>query len=252
MLKAANISKISFASLYKEQKSLSDFKSKSPSEWDKKANSFSDFKKHEIYVKEFLKRVNFKDCSSLLDFACGSGFLAQYSNLDDITLCDFSSKMLEIAKQNCPNAKIINGSFDDLNGSWDLVYASRCLDVLDLASALKTLLKVCNKRLYFTYKIDNSYIHEKIINALDLDINATPNYIYAANILHELGYFFTLDKISIKNENYYKDYESLKKSVEFSYKTLNPIQDEKLQKLFKNDKDLIKQELSWALFCVEK
>ncbi|MBZ7982613.1 class I SAM-dependent methyltransferase [Campylobacter sp. RM12640] len=252
MLKANNLSKISFKNLYIEQKNLSDFKSKNASEWDKKAQSFNDYAKHEAYVREFLKQVDFSGCDSLLDFACGSAFLAKHSLINNITLCDFSPKMLEFAKINCPNARIIQGSYDDLDGSWDLVFASRCLDVNDLAKALQILLNCTKKRLYFTYKIDNSYIHEKIINALDLDIIATPNYIYAANILNELGYFFTLNKITIKNQNYYKTYEDLQKSVEFSYKKLNDIQIEKLKNLYENDKDLIKQELSWALFCVEK
>ncbi|WP_267524766.1 class I SAM-dependent methyltransferase [Campylobacter sp. MG1] len=253
MLKTNNLSKISFKDLYIEQKLVSDFKSKTPSEWDKKANSFNDFKKHEEYVKQFLNFVDFSECDSLLDFACGTGFLSMNVPIKNLILCDFSHAMLEIAKKNCPNAKILQGSFDDIkNIKTDLVFASRCLDVSDLSNALQILLNSTKRRLYFSYKIDNSYIDERIIQELDLDIHPTPNFIYAANILYELGYFFTINKISIENKSYFKDYESFKNSVEFSYKTLSEEQNLKLKKLYNENKNLNKNKLEWAIFCVEK
>lgn len=253
MLKKNNLSSISFKNLYIEQKLASNFKSKSPSEWDKKANSFNNLNKHKKYIEKFLSLVNFNDCKTLLDFACGTGFLSMYAPINDITLCDFSKSMLDIAKVNCPNAKIIQGSFDEIiNMKFDLVFASRCLDVSDLSNALQILLKITQKRLYFTYKIDNSYIDERIIQKLNLDITPTPNYIYAANILYELGYFFTLNKISIENENYFKDYESFKNSIEFSYKPLDKNQDLLLQEYYKNNINITKHKLEWAMFCVEK
>lgn len=254
MLNKSNISKINFKNLYIEQKNLSDFKEKNPSEWDEKANSFNDYKKHESYINEFIKNVDFTNCKSLIDFACGAGLLAKAcsNKVDELILYDFSPKMCELAKINCPNAKVICGSFDDLNHSADLVFASRCLGVNDLSNALEILLSKTKKRLYFTYKIDETYISEHIINALNIDINPTPNYIYAANILYELGYFFTLNKISIEDKVAFTNYESLKKSVEFSYKKLSRNEEKILKELYLSGVDLGKSNTEWALFCVGK
>ena len=256
MLKQNNLSKISFKELYKEQKQLSYFKKhKDSSEWDKKAPSFNDYQRHELYINNFLSYVDFDGCSSLLDFACGSALLSKKASVfvDDIVLADFSPKMLEFAKLNCPKAQIHQLDFSKINTlpKCDLVFASRCLMVDDLYESLKDLLDKTNMRFYFTIKKDGIFLSKKIVEVLDEDITPFPNYIYAANILYELGYDFSLNTIWAKNPMY-DTFDEFKDSVESIYQTLSENEISKLKKLYFEEGVKNTTDYSWVLFCVDK
>ena len=52
-----NLDKLNFSKLYKIQMKNSTFKSKSSSDWDKKAKEFNQNIKASSYTKDFIKRV---------------------------------------------------------------------------------------------------------------------------------------------------------------------------------------------------
>ena len=66
-----NLDKLNFSKLYKIQMKNSTFKSKSSSDWDKKALHFSQNVLNSPYTKEFTKRVDVSDCETLLDVGSG-------------------------------------------------------------------------------------------------------------------------------------------------------------------------------------
>lgn len=256
MLKPNNLSNISFKELYIKQKQSSYFKKqKDSSHWDEKAKSFNDISRHELYIDNFLQYVDFSGCKSLLDFACGSALLSKKASLfvDDVVLADFSPKMLEFAKLNCPKAQIYQIDFSkiDILPKCDLVFASRCLMIDDFYTSLIKLLDKTNKRFYFTIKKDGIFLSKQIIDILDEDISPSPDYMYVANILYELGYDFSLNHVLAQNPTY-DTFDEFKNSVELSYKALNEAEIIRLKELYLKKGVKNTTDYSWVLFCVDK
>ncbi|MCG3714727.1 class I SAM-dependent methyltransferase, partial [Aliarcobacter butzleri] len=66
-----NLDKLNFSKLYKKQVKNSTFKSKKSSDWDKKAKQFNENVLNSPYIKEFISKVDIKDCQTLLDVGSG-------------------------------------------------------------------------------------------------------------------------------------------------------------------------------------
>ena len=116
--------------------------------------------------------------------------------MDKIYGYDFSSKMLEFARENAQiygekNIKFAQKAFED---DWldvpacDLVFASRCLEVDDLKTALKKLLSKTKKALYITFKVGGSFVDEDVLDAIGRKVEQKPDFVYLLNILFQMGY----------------------------------------------------------------
>ncbi len=105
-----NLDKLNFSKLYKIQMKNSTFKSKSSSDWDKKALHFSQNVLNSPYTKEFTKRVDISDCETLLDVGSGPATisLALAKKLKTVYALDYSKEMLNYAEQNAKNKEIDN------------------------------------------------------------------------------------------------------------------------------------------------
>ena len=204
MILVSNYDEIDFDALYKTQKAKSSFGKKLAEHWDKKAPSFNEGVMKSAYARDFLSRVDFSGASTLLDFACGAGALSVLAaeKVDQIYGYDFSSKMLEFARENAQiygakNAKFAQKAFED---DWsdvpacDVVFASRCLEVDDLKAALGKLLSKTKKALYITLKV-GSFVDERILQALGRDVQKRPDFVYLINILFQMGYLPSLSYI---------------------------------------------------------
>ena len=208
MILASNYDEIDFNALYKAQKAKSSFGKKLAEHWDKKAPSFSEGVMKSAYARDFLSRVDFTGVSTLLDFACGAGALSVLAaeRADQIYGYDFSPKMLEFARQNAKiygakNAKFAQKAFED---DWsdvpacDVVFASRCLEVDDLKTALNKLLSKTKKSLYITFKVGGSFVDEEILGAIGRKVEQKPDFVYLLNILFQMGYLPSLSYIKAK------------------------------------------------------
>ena len=155
-----NLDKLNFSKLYKIQMKNSTFKSKSSSDWDKKALHFSQNVLNSPYTKEFTKRVDISDCETLLDVGSGPATisLALAKKLKTVYALDYSKEMLNYAQQNAKNKEIDNlvsihkswyDSWEDVPNA-DIVVASRSMEVKDIKKALKKLNEKANKKRYYS------------------------------------------------------------------------------------------------------
>ena len=205
MILASNYDEIDFDALYKAQKAKSSLGKKLAEHWDKKAPSFNEGVMKSAYARDFLSRVDFSGVSTLLDFACGAGALSVLAaeKVDQIYGYDFSPKMLEFARENAQiygakNAKFAQKAFED---DWsdvpacDVVFASRCLEVDDLKTALKKLLSKTKKSLYITFKVGGSFVDGEILDAIGREVEQKPDFVYLLNILFQMGYLPSLSYI---------------------------------------------------------
>lgn len=208
MILASNYDDIDFDALYKAQKAKSSFGKKLAEHWDKKAPSFNEGVMKSVYAQEFIDKVDFTGVSTLLDFACGAGALSVLAaeKVDQIYGYDFSLKMLEFARENAQiygakNVKFAQKAFED---DWsdvpacDVVFASRCLEVDDLKTALGKLLSKTKKSLYITFKVGGSFVDEEILSAIGRKVEQKPDFVYLLNILFQMGYLPSLSYIKAK------------------------------------------------------
>ena len=109
-----NLDRLDFSKLYKKQMKKSTFKSKKSDDWDKKASSMNIGVQNSPYTKEFISKIDIKDCNSLLDIGCGPGTiaLAMAAKLKNVYALDYSAGMLECVNNNCKEKNIENVTTD--------------------------------------------------------------------------------------------------------------------------------------------
>ena len=260
-----NLDKLNFSKLYKIQMKNSTFKSKSSSDWDKKALHFSQNVLNSPYTKEFTKRVDVSDCETLLDVGSGPATisLALAKKLKNIYALDYSPTMLELAKQNAKEQNIENlitidkswyDSWEDVPNA-DIVIASRSMEVKDIKKALIKLNEKANKRVYITTKVGGSFIDKEILAQIKRDIIPRPDYIYLLNTLHTMGIFAKVDFIETKSSKFDTANEdefiqSLKWSLGDMSKKEEKILREYFNTRYKNKKE--KEFITWAFISWEK
>ena len=265
MILVSNYDEIDFDALYKAQKAKSSFGKKLAEHWDKKAPSFNEGVMKSVYAQEFIDQVDFTGVSTLLDFACGAGALsiAAADKLERIYGYNFSPKMLEFARENAQiygtkNVKFAQKAFED---DWsdvpacDLVFASRCLEVDDLKTALKKLLSKTKKSLYITFKVGGSFVDDEILDAIGREVEQKPDFVYLLNILFQMGYLPSLIYIKAWCHG-----GRAKSAEEFVQKTrwmlggeLSGTKEARLAEYFNSDKCDEQQEfMHWAFVRVDK
>ena len=199
------IDSIDFARMYKEHKKASTFKGKKAADWDEKAESMSKRVIDSPYTAEFVSKMNLEGCESLLDVGCGPGTiaLALAPKMKKVCGMDFSTGMLECflknaKERNISSAKTVHRSWEE---SWDdaeefdIVVASRSIEVKDLKDGLKKLNAKAKKAVYVTYKAGGSFVDEEILEFIGKDIVTRPDYVYVLLILREMGIYAKLDFI---------------------------------------------------------
>lgn len=265
MILPSNYDEIDFDALYRAQKARSSFGKKIAADWDKKAPSFNEGVMKSAYAREFIDKVDFTGVSTLLDFACGAGALSVLAakKVDQIYGYDFSPRMLEFARGNAQtygakNVKFAQKAFED---DWsdvpacDVVFASRCLEVDDLKTALGKLLSKTEKSLYITFKVGGSFVDEEILGAIGRKVEQKPDFVYLLNILFQMGYLPSLSYIKSPCSA-----GPATSAEEFVQKTrwglggeLSSAEEARLAEYFNSGKCAPKQEfMHWAFVRVDK
>lgn len=196
---------------------------KDPSFWDKRAPAFKEHVKESDYEKSFLKLVQPEPDWTVLDVGCGCGTLALplAGRVAGVTALDFSPTMLELLQQQCDESKITNitsvlGDWEDdwekLGlGTYDVVIASRSTVVEDLRKSLTKLDRAAKKWVYISAMVGDGPYDRRVFNAIGRPLKRGPDYIYAYNILHQMGIF--ADVSFITNSDW-KSYASLDEAME--------------------------------------
>lgn len=198
---------IDFDALYKEQLRQAKRTEKSPQHWDRRASRMAENcgRSDSRYLRELLAKIDFTGASTLLDVGCGPGTvcLAAAGRLEQVYGLDYSSGMLEVAAQRAAaqgvsNAVWLHRAWED---SWqglpvcDIAVASRSTLVGDLRQALAKLNRQARLRVYTTHTVSGTFVDEDLLQAIGRSVERLPNYIYAVNILYQMGIHARVDFI---------------------------------------------------------
>lgn len=234
------IGNIDFAALYREHMAATGHR-KPPAAWDARADEMNLKMGTTPYVEEFVGRMDFSGCDSLLDVGCGTGAiaLAAADRLRAVFGLDYSRRMLELFSDNArarglAHVAPIHKSWED---DWtdvpacDIVVASRSTTVMDMADALEKLDAKARRRVYLTSLAGGRFVDPALFAAIGrTPPPPLPDYIYILNLLHRMGIHARLDYIEADNRlGETTDFADLARRVGFLLGELSAAETEKLR-----------------------
>lgn len=197
MLGKDPIQDIDFDAMHRAHCEKSSFGARSPADWDKRAEQRDRWTLGSDYSRAFLARMDLAGAGTALDIGCGSGNLAipLAKELRKVIALDFSPEMLRLLERNCREAGVQNVEAHRLawEDSWkgipkaDIAVCSRAMGGQGLLASLKKMNRMAKKRCYVTVHAGGSFLSEEILELLDREIAPRPDYIYAVNLLYQMG-----------------------------------------------------------------
>ncbi|WP_424411566.1 methyltransferase domain-containing protein [Pasteurella sp. PK-2025] len=254
MKKQETLQDVDFAQLYRNHFQLASRQPKTAQDWDEKAAKMqhSDFDLHNQYVQHFVRRMTLSGCESLLDVGCGGGAicLAIAPHFKQVYGLDYSEGMLSLLQQRAeklglthiqPLCKSWEENWDDVP-ECDICVSSRSSMVADLDEAIDKLNAKAKKAVYMTMLVEREFIAREILQYIGRDNVGFPNYMYALNLLHQKGYYASVDFIEtgcglLPPEK--QDEASFIQCVQWSIGELSAEEVEKLKTYYATHPDLI-------------
>lgn len=252
-----DINSIDWNHVWKEQRTKRVHKEESPQYWDKRAPSFADHAGKTGYSNAFLKIMKPKRSWTVLDMACGGGTLSipLADKVREITAVDFSDAMLAILKDEARTRKLKN--IRTINAAWaddwaekgigiyDVAIASRALAMDDIQDALFKLIRSARKRVYVSMVSGEGPRDRKILEAVGRSFNPHVDYIYAYNLLYQMGIHANIDFITNQNIKIFENHESALNSFRWMIESMTEQEEELLNKFLKEH--LIRHKGKWIL-----
>jgi SAM-dependent methyltransferase len=253
-------SRFDFAGYYRERMKAAGRPERSPEYWDARAASMNERAFDTPYVRGFLSRMNFADCSTLLDVGCGPGTIALSAapRLSHVYGLDHSPSMLAAFVENArargvASATPILHAWDD---DWsdvpacDIVVASRSTAVPDLEAAFTKLASKARRRVYITYPADGHLVGDDVREAIGREVVALPDDLCVVGILRQMGLHPTLDYLPGENRlAQAADFEQFRAKID---RLLGGLRDEEVPRLAAyfaaNRGRPPKTAMRWALF----
>jgi SAM-dependent methyltransferase len=193
------IDEINFAGLYQQQMQLAGRKEKPPAHWDARAEKIAvdNLTTADNYLRQLLAKIDLQDARTLFDMGCGPGTVALSlaNQLEDVQGVDYSQGMLDVAARRARALGIDNARWhcraweDDWDAlpRCDIAVASRSTLVADMRDAMSKLNRQARLRVYTTHLVNPGFASPVILRALGREANELPNYIYAVNVLYQMG-----------------------------------------------------------------
>lgn len=190
--------------------------------WDGRAKSFNYYAGHSPYTEAFIKYLDIAPSSTLLDMGCGSGTLAipLARAGHNVVAVDFSSGMLAELRQSiadedlntiCTRQLDFNAPWEDWEAkgitanSVDIALASRSTMVNDLWGAFEKLERAARVKVAVTMATSFGPRSTKRLENQTLrkerDTHPISDYVFAVNILFQMGRFPTLRFINADKIN---------------------------------------------------
>ncbi len=218
------------------------WKNKGPTEWDVKAESFSNRHKSGTYAALVLAHLPLQAAFSVLDIGSGPGTLAipMARKVKSVTAIDFSGGMLdtlkEIArKESIDNIRTVQCAWED---DWhekelqphDIAIASRSIGVEDLKAALCKINSYGSRYVFLTDRIGSTPFEEGAFIALGRPFSPGPDYIYTLNTLYTLGIYPNITVLNLERDVEFASMEEAIKSYSWMFHDITPEENVALEK----------------------
>jgi SAM-dependent methyltransferase len=263
------LDELDFAELYRQQMQQAGRSTKAPEHWDARAEKMAEVcaNPQDPYLLQLQQKMSLQGASTLLDMGCGPGSvcLNLAASLTQVYGVDYSRGMLEVAGRRAQglglhNVTLINKSWED---DWsdipecDLAVASRSTLVADLRQALIKLNNKARLRIYTTHTVATSFIDVAVQRAIGRPVVELPNYIFAVNILYQLGINPKVDYIRGPNcQNKTDTFEQFSESVSWSLGALDDVEQQRLFDFYQQKRRLgetiVPPSRDWALVYWDK
>lgn len=234
---------VDFAGMYREQCRRSGYGQKSSRHWDQRAASRDKRAPDETYTEACLSRMDFTGVQTVLDIGCGTGNLAipLARRVRHVHALDFSPEMLAYLQARRRQAGIKNLTVHQLSwtDSWrgvprvDLALCSRALGVADLRAALTKMTQQARRRCYAITHVGGSFLGPDILARLGRSVVPRPDYIYAVNILYQMGLRATVDFLQTTAQMPYATPEAFLDSVRWRIGELSPREITRLKQMYR-------------------
>lgn len=234
---------IDFGELYREQCRRSSYGSRTSADWDGRAERRRRQVRDSDYNEAFLSRLNLTGVRTALDIGCGTGNLAipLARRLTKVHALDFSPEMLRQLERERRRAGVGNIAVHRLSWTeaWrgvprvDLAVCSRALGVEDLRGALEKMTRRARVRCAATIHAGGSYLGRDVLELLGRELTPRPGYIYAVNILYQMGYPATVDFIRSEGGSGYASAEDFVQSVRWRIGELTAKEERRLRACYR-------------------
>ena len=262
------IQDIDFGALYREQCRRSSFGARTSADWDRRAERRSQGEGDSDYSRAFLARVDLAGAKTALDIGCGTGNLAipLAKRLRQVHALDFSPEMLRFLDLNRKRAGVKNIAVHRLawTDSWkgvpaaDVVVCSRAMSGDDLRGALEKMDRKAKLRCYLTLHAGGSYLGPDVLALLDREMEPRPDYVYAVNILYQMGVKARVDFLRSRGGMGYASAEDFIGAVRWRVGELSKKEEARLRKFFRalprepDGKSRYRHDFEWAMLAWEK
>lgn len=260
------IDDIDFAELYRQQLVLAKRTEKTPDHWDKRAEKMAEncASPTDSYLLQLLEKIDLRDAKSLFDMGCGPGTvsLALADQLPTVYGVDYSPGMLSVAARRATASganhiqwipRAWEDNWDDLPRC-DIAVASRSTLVSDMRQAMYKLNRQARLRVYTTHLVSTAFVSPDIQRAAGREVIELPNYIYALNVLYQMGIHAHVD--FIRGQNCQQDnstWERFEQNVRWSLGEISAEECERLARWYalQDARTLAPASRDWALIWWE-
>ena len=254
---------VDFGAMFRRQAAASSYRPRTAEEWDARAVARSRREKGSDYVREFLARVDFAGVKTALDMGCGSGNLAVplAQRLDKVWACDFAPGMLRLLKAAAAEAGVADKisarrlAWDD---DWtrvpraDLVICSRAMDAEDMQRALGKMCAKAKVRCCVTLHAGGFFLDGELRTVLRRPAVPRPGWLYAVNMLAQMGYLPRVDYLETHGGLAYADVDEFVGSVRWRVGALTTAEERRVRAYAerlargKNGEILHRHDFRWA------